>query len=80
MDTKNGSNYQSIGGGAGSPSAASTPIVFCIHGNKFGVARCCEDLSPDHIHPDHEGPTSFAGNLDTPSNPDDVTNSTGGNF
>jgi hypothetical protein len=20
--------------------------VFCIHGNKFGVARCCDDLWP----------------------------------
>jgi hypothetical protein len=21
-------------------------VVFCIHGNKFGVANCCEDLWP----------------------------------
>ena len=46
-------NYQSIENGAASLSSTSTPIVFCIHGNKFGVARCCEDLSPDHVH---EGP------------------------
>ena len=32
------------------------------------------------VHPDHEGPTSFAGNLDAPSNPEDINNSSGGNF
>lgn len=22
----------------------SSPLVFCIHGNKFGIAKCCDDL------------------------------------
>ncbi len=22
----------------------NSPLVFCIHGNKFGVAKCCDDL------------------------------------
>jgi len=89
LDTKAGANYQSIGAnpccnvgttGVGSPSANSTPIVFCIHGNKFGVARCCEDLSPDHVHPDHEGASgaiNFSGNLDAPAPSNDLQGSQG---
>ena len=23
---------------------AAAPIIFCVHGNKFGMARCCDDL------------------------------------
>ena len=23
---------------------ANSPIIFCVHGNKFGMARCCDDL------------------------------------
>ena len=26
------------------PSSFSSPIVFCIHGNKWGLATCCEDI------------------------------------
>ena len=26
---------------------APNPIVFCIHGNKYGIARCCDDLHID---------------------------------
>ena len=26
----------------GRPQATS--IIFCVHGNKYGVARCCDDL------------------------------------
>ena len=22
----------------------STSLIFCVHGNKYGVARCCDDL------------------------------------
>ncbi|TRY72461.1 hypothetical protein TCAL_10542 [Tigriopus californicus] len=35
----------------------STPFIFCIHGNKYGVARCCEDIANDSIP--HSGPTSL---------------------
>ena len=27
-----------------------SPIVFCIHGNKWGIATCCEELE-EHQHP-----------------------------
>jgi cation diffusion facilitator family transporter len=70
LENKAQKNYQSIEPGTPSGSVGnSTPIVFCIHGNKFGVARCCEDLSPDHVH---EGPVTFSGNLDTPAPNEDI--------
>ncbi|XP_040568138.1 proton-coupled zinc antiporter SLC30A2 [Lepeophtheirus salmonis] len=25
----------------------STPVVFCIHGNKYGIVKCCDDLIPE---------------------------------
>ena len=77
MENKAQKNYQSIEPGTPSGSVGnSTPIVFCIHGNKFGVARCCEDLSPDHVH---EGPVTFSGNLDTPAPNEDIHGSGGNN-
>ena len=30
--------------GATYASKPSTSIIFCVHGNKYGVARCCDDL------------------------------------
>ena len=27
-----------------SGSPPSTSLIFCVHGNKYGVARCCDDL------------------------------------
>jgi len=39
-------NYQSIQQ-SGSPAA---PVVFCLHGNKWGVAQCCEDLETGGDH------------------------------
>ena len=27
--------------------STSSPIVFCIHGNKWGVATCCQDIDQD---------------------------------
>lgn len=35
---------------APSSSSKSTSIVFCIHGNKFGVARCCDELSENRLN------------------------------
>jgi hypothetical protein len=48
-------NYNSID--SSPTSTTSTPIVFCIHGNKFGIARCCDDLVPgqDHVHGTGDG-------------------------
>jgi hypothetical protein len=30
-------------------SRPKSPVVFCIHGNKWGIANCCEELE-DHQH------------------------------
>jgi len=34
-----------------------TPMVFCVHGNKWGMAQCCEDLDTSiHCHQErHDG-------------------------
>ena len=29
---------------------SKSPMVFCIHGNKWGIATCCEELE-EHQHP-----------------------------
>ena len=34
--------------GATNVSKPSTSIIFCVHGNKYGVARCCDDLHGGH--------------------------------
>ena len=37
--------YDSSSSSSSSSSASlDGPIVFCIHGNKWGVANCCEDI------------------------------------
>ena len=37
--------YDSSSSSSSSSSASPDgPIVFCIHGNKWGVANCCEDI------------------------------------
>merc|ERR1712083_1134799 len=41
-------NYQTIQ----NTNSRSSPIVFCIHGNKWGVANCCEDI--DQNSAEHE--------------------------
>jgi len=44
-------NYQAISRGHTSSSSSDGTIVFCIHGNKWGVATCCQDLDgPDSEH------------------------------
>jgi len=35
----------------------SAPLVFCIHGNKWGVASCCDDLEENDAHAKAEGAT-----------------------
>jgi len=42
-------NYQSIQG----TNSRSPPVVFCIHGNKWGVANCCEELE-ERTQSEHE--------------------------
>ena len=31
-------------GATDSLKQSSTSYIFCVHGNKYGVARCCDDL------------------------------------
>ena len=38
------SDSSSSSSSSSSPSSFSSPIVFCIHGNKWGLATCCEDI------------------------------------
>jgi len=42
-------NYQTLQ----SSNSRSAPVVFCIHGNKWGVANCCEELEGQN-HSEHE--------------------------
>ena len=28
-------------------SAGSGHVVYCVHGNKWGIAQCCDDLNPE---------------------------------
>jgi len=42
-------NYHTIQ----SSNSRSSPVVFCIHGNKWGVANCCEELE-GQSHAEHE--------------------------
>ena len=41
-------SYQTLG------RQSSTPLVFCIHGNKWGMANCCDDLEENHKHGDED--------------------------
>jgi zinc transporter 2 len=40
------------------PKSRASPIVFCVHGNKWEMAQCCETLSDDdlarHFHQDRD--------------------------
>ena len=51
----------------------STPIIFCVHGNKFGMARCCDDL---HACTDDENQANRA-ESGTRNNRTNSVNSTG---
>jgi len=42
-------NYQTIQ----RSNSRSPPVVFCIHGNKWGVANCCEELD-EQTQSEHE--------------------------
>ena len=46
-------NYLSIDkiGQYGSQGSAAA-LVFCVHGNKWGLATCCEDLENDFLTTD----------------------------
>ena len=39
----------------GTPGSCNAPLVFCIHGNRFGVTKCCDhlDLPRDAVHGSH---------------------------
>ena len=29
-----------------------SPLVYCVHGNRWGLAQCCEELEQVHCHTD----------------------------
>ena len=39
-------------------SKPSTSYIFCVHGNKYGVARCCDDL-----HGGNEDEPNYTGGM-----------------
>lgn len=48
-------SYQALARKVSQVSAGGTPIVFCIHGNKWGVANCCDDLEDNRQHSHQDG-------------------------
>lgn len=43
-----GVNYNSIG----SPKTSNSKLVLCVHGNRFGMTRCCDDFVDQEKPPD----------------------------
>jgi len=48
---RQGNNYQSI---EENGQFGGSALVFCVHGNKWGVATCCEDLENDTVTADSQ--------------------------
>ena len=46
MDLRRGPNYNTIGESGTSPGKCSAPVIFCVHGNRYGVVKCCEPITP----------------------------------
>ena len=46
LDLRRGPNYNTIGETSTSPKCKA-PVVFCIHGNKYGVVKCCDNLNDE---------------------------------
>ena len=64
LDTKRISNYNTIGAAAsGSPSGCNK-LVFCVHGNKYGMARCCDDVVLSNKKPPDASSITMTGTLD----------------
>ena len=40
----NGTPNGGVGGTPNLSGSCNAPLVYCIHGNKFGVTKCCESL------------------------------------
>ena len=42
-----------VGGTPNLSGSCNAPLVYCIHGNKFGVTKCCEslDLNGEEANP-----------------------------
>ena len=44
LDLRRGPNYNTIGESGSSPGKCSAPVIFCVHGNRYGVVKCCEPI------------------------------------
>merc|ERR1712004_930266 len=47
LDLKRGPNYNTIIGETSTSPKCKAPVVFCIHGNKYGVVKCCDSLNEE---------------------------------
>ena len=61
MDTgrSRGVNYNTIG----SPKTSNSKLVLCVHGNRFGMTRCCDDFVDQNKPPDASSVT-MTGNVE----------------
>ena len=80
MDTgrSRGVNYNTIG----SPKTSNSKLVLCVHGNRFGMTRCCDDFVDQNKPPDASSVT-MTGNVEELGGSTDgqrQRGSLGGNF
>ena len=47
LDFKRVSNYNTIGATIGATGSPSAKLIFCVHGNRYGVTRCCNNFNAD---------------------------------
>lgn len=47
LDYKRVSNYNTIGATIGATGSPSAKLIFCVHGNRYGVTRCCDNFNAD---------------------------------
>ena len=62
LDLRRGPNYNTIGETGTSPKCKA-PVVFCIHGNKFGVVKCCDNLDEAGASARNEDNAKLTGTL-----------------
>ena len=69
LDLRRGPNYNSIGETGTSPKCKA-PVVFCIHGNKYGVVKCCDNLDEAGASARNEDNAKLTGTLNEVSDED----------
>ena len=64
LDLKRGPNYNTIIGetSVSTSPKCKAPVVFCIHGNKYGVVKCCDSLSDENGH-SHQDNAKLTGTI-----------------